>query len=135
MATSAGTNPNGRHASESTPAEFLSLDHYHIRLATSFLLKTLTLIVKGAAFTPSEKNIEMKKLAEERLAQLGRLERHWGAEWIRAAAAGFEQKEGDGLVRQDEKVHMANIGERAKERERRGFVDALRDGVLLCLYV
>lgn len=119
--------------SESTVSEFLSLEHYHIRLATSFLLKTLTLIVKGTAFTASEKNLEMKKLAEERLAQLGRLERHWGAEWIRAAAAGFDQKEGEGLVRQDEKVRMANIGERAKERERRGFLDALRDGVLLCL--
>lgn len=124
---------DGRARAASVSSDHLSIDHYHIRLATSFLLKTLTPIIQGSAFATNEKNSGMKRLADERLAGLGRIEKHWGAEWIRAAAAGFEQTEQEGSARKEKVVRMANLGERAKERERRGFLDALRDGVLLCL--
>lgn len=127
----AQTPPHSRSPSIST--DHLSADHYHLRLATSFLLKTLTPVVKGSAFASSDKNLEMRRLADERLAGLGRIEKNWGADWIRAAAAGFEQKTEAETGTRDGPVRIANVGERAKDRERKGFLDALRDGVLLCL--
>lgn len=71
----------------------------------------------------------MRKMADERLAQLERMERGWGGEWGKIAAGALEEA-GDGL---EGKVRAVQIGERTKERERRVWKEAVRDGVLLCL--
>jgi hypothetical protein len=86
--------------------------------------------VKGPEFSSNTKNVEMKRLAEERLAILVRMEKSWSAEWTRIAIATLEQKE-EGSALQG--IKTTDIGERTKERERVQFSDAMRDGVLLCL--
>lgn len=129
--------PGSRHTSRiqvsqpSSPTHpHLAIEHYYMRLATSFLLKQLTPIIKGSGFASKESNAEMRRLADDRLATLGRIEKNWGPDWIRAAADVKEA--GDSGV-QEGQVRMANVGERAKERERKAFLEGMRDGVLLCL--
>lgn len=99
------------------PIPPLSEAHYNIRLCTSFIVKCLTPVGRGSGFLAG--HVEMRKIAEERLVLLERMERNWGSEWSAMADA--------------DRIKSARVGERQKERERRTMADALRDGVLLCL--
>lgn len=117
--------------SRSISEPLLSKDHFTIRLSTSYLLKCLTPIIRGSAFVQNDKNVEMRRLADDRLSQLERMERGWGGEWGRVAVGALEESEsGEGL---EGKVRAVQVGERTKERERKIWKEALRDGVLLCL--
>jgi hypothetical protein len=108
-------------------------DHYLLRLAISVLLKTLTPYIRGPEFATKEKNGEVKRIAAENLAILTRMEKTWNGDWTRAVVAALERKEEEEDIRQN--LRMADVGDRAKERERTSFTAALSDGVLLCLYV
>jgi hypothetical protein len=108
-------------------------DHYLLRLAISVLLKTLTPYIRGPEFATKEKNGEVKRIAAENLAILTRMEKTWNGDWTRAVVAALERKEEEEDIRQN--LRMADVGDRAKERERTSFTTALSDGVLLCLYV
>jgi hypothetical protein len=108
-------------------------DHYLLRLAISVLLKTLTPYIRGPEFATKEKNGEVKRIAADNLAILTRMEKTWNGDWTRAVVAGLERKEEEEDIRQN--LRMADVGDRAKERERTSFTTALLDGVLLCLYV
>ena len=109
----------------------LPAEHYQLRLATSVLLKNLTPYIKGPEFASKEKNVEIKRIAADNLAILARMEKAWSGDWTRAALAGMDRKDEEEEIRRNFK--MADIGEKAKEREKAGFTSALRDGVLLCL--
>jgi len=108
-------------------------DHYLLRLAISVLLKTLTPCIRGPEFATKEKNGEVKRIAADNLAILSRMEKTWNGDWTRAVVAGLERREEEEDIRQN--LRMADIGDRAKERERTSFTASLSDGVLLCLYV
>jgi hypothetical protein len=97
----------------------------------SVLLKTLTPYIRGPDFGSKERNGEIKRIATDNLAVLSRIEKSWSGDWTRAALASLEQKETYEEIRQ--RLKMADIGERAKEREKTGFKEALQDGILLCL--
>lgn len=134
--------------STSAPHQPLSADHYHLRLATSFLVKTLTPVVKGSGFVQNEKNAEMRRLADERLTALGRMEKAWGVDWLKAAGTlgttAFDADGGAGATATataadssaaglEAKVRAVHVGEGARLRERRAFANAIKDGILLCL--
>ncbi|WVQ85452.1 hypothetical protein IAT38_007617 [Cryptococcus sp. DSM 104549] len=143
------TSPTHAHAhtrqtSSPTSDTLLSREHYLLRLSTSFLVKTLTPVIRGSAFVQNERNAEMKRLADDRLTALARMEKAWGADWARAAgglvgAAGEQKDAGDGTGADgaatgamEAKIRMVHIGDRAKERERKAWSDAIKDGILLC---
>jgi hypothetical protein len=130
--TSSGSNATiSRSDRIEITGDVLPAEHYQLRLATSVLLKNLTPYIKGPEFASKEKNVEIKRIAADNLAILARMEKAWSGDWTRAALAGMERKDEEEDIRQNFK--MADIGEKAKEREKAGFTSALRDGVLLCL--
>jgi hypothetical protein len=116
----------------------LSRDHYLLRLSTSYIVKCLTPVIRGSGFVQNERNAEMKRLADDRLTALSRMERAWGGEWVRAAGmlGSGEQETGEEMPAAgsvEARVRAVNVGERAKERERKAWVEAMKDGILLCL--
>ncbi|WVR05780.1 hypothetical protein IAU60_002805 [Kwoniella sp. DSM 27419] len=127
---------HARH--DSAPVTLLSRDHYHLRLATTFIVKSLTPVIRGSSFAQNNKNAEMKRLADERLSRLIRMEKAWGADWVRAAAAlaNEDGTGGDNAVpvpgTSEARIRSAYVGDKAKERERRAWMDAMQDGILLC---
>lgn len=71
----------------------------------------------------------MKRMADERLGQLERMERGWGGEWVKIAAGALEEAD-EGL---EGRVRAVQVGATTKERERKVWKEAIKDGVLLCL--
>lgn len=129
--TSSRSTPTVRRQGTADSTSYSSThSHYHLRLAVSLLIKTLISYVKGPEFSANTKNVEMKRLAEDRLAVLVRMEKSWSAEWIKIAMGTLEEG-ADKSAAQD--IKNVDVGERAKERERMHFEYALQDGVLLCL--
>ena len=126
-------------ASSSSIDPTLSHEHYLLRLAVSFLIRSLPLALRASGFAKNVKTSEMKAVAEERLAALGRMEKAWGPVWTQAVkliqAGGVESCEGERnpLSSLEDKVRRVGVGRRTKEREGRQFVEALADGILLCL--
>lgn len=112
---------SGPNVSSVTPVTPLSEAHYNIRLSISFIIKSLKPVIRGSGFLAS--HAEMHKIAEDRLSLLERVERNWGTAWS-AMAAGAANADA---------IKSARVGERQKDRERKAMVDALRDGILLCL--
>jgi hypothetical protein len=104
----------------------LCREHYLLRLSTSFIIRTLTPVLRGSGFA-TERNVEMRRIAAERLAILARLEKAWGGDWARLAGGIDEEGSNESRVR------AVHVGDRAKERERKAWVEAMRDGILLCL--
>ncbi|WWC58499.1 uncharacterized protein I303_101042 [Kwoniella dejecticola CBS 10117] len=121
-----------------SPASYMSRDHYLLRLSTSFMVKVLTPVVKGSAFVQNDKNVEMRRIVDERLLILVRMEKAWGADWARAGNAlastprADEAADNAAPASSEAKIRSIYVGERAKERERRGWTEALKDGILLC---
>lgn len=121
-----------------TAAQSLSKDHYHLRLATSYMIRILTPFVRGSGFNQNDKLVEIKRHADEHIATLARMEKGWGGEWAKAAAGvgkGNELEAGTGLPANENKARGVFVSERAKERERKVWGEVMRDGILLCLYV
>ncbi|WVW82154.1 hypothetical protein I302_104160 [Kwoniella bestiolae CBS 10118] len=127
---------HARH--DSSPTSILSRDHYLLRLSTTFLVKSLTPIIKGPAFVQNDKNVEMRRIADDRLTALARMEKAWGADWVRAAnilastPSSATISESPAIGSTEAKVRLVYVGERAKERERKGWIEAVKDGILLC---
>nr|XP_031861223.1 uncharacterized protein CI109_003193 [Kwoniella shandongensis]KAA5528295.1 hypothetical protein CI109_003193 [Kwoniella shandongensis] len=137
--TSMGPPPIPSHTRhDSAPTSLLSRDHYLLRLSTSFVVKTLIPVVRGSAFAQSERNAEMRRLADKRLQALGRMEKAWGADWFRVAGELMRPQQSGAVSDSPEiesteaKVRLVHVGERAKERERKAWSDAMKDGILLC---
>jgi hypothetical protein len=130
--------PPIRPRAHSVDPPMLSRDHFLLRLSTSYIVKCLTPVIRGSGFVQNERNFEMKRLADDRLTSLSRMERAWGGEWARVAGTlGSDEQEAGvetpaaGSV--EARVRAVNVGERAKERERKAWVEAMKDGILLCL--
>ena len=117
----------------SATAEVLSKEHYHLRLATSYLIRVLTPFVRTQGPAVSDRTTDIKRYADEYISALLRLERGWGGDWAKAAGAIGKMDDNSGPS--EAKVRALPISERAKSRERQVWVDVLRDGLLLCLYV
>ena len=117
----------------SVPA--LSKDHYHLRLATSYMIRVLTPFIRGSGFAVNDKNAEMKRKADDHISALGRMEKGWGGEWVKAAGTigkdGPADAQSGGIS--EDKVRSSHVTERAKQRERGVWVEVIRDGILLCL--
>ncbi|WWD09269.1 hypothetical protein V865_007392 [Kwoniella europaea PYCC6329] len=127
---------HARH--DSSPTSILSREHYLLRLSTTFIVKSLTPIIKGSAFVQNDKNIEMRRIADDRLTALARMEKAWGADWVRAAntlastPSSTTISESPAIGSTEAKVRLVYVGDRAKERERKAWIEAMKDGVLLC---
>lgn len=119
------------HARAETELPPLSKEHYLIRLSTSYMVKCLVPIIRGSGFVNNDKNMEVRRIADERLTLLERMERNWGGDWMKAATAALSGEADD--VAMEQSARVVGVGSRQKERERRTWGDALRDGVLLCL--
>ncbi|KAK8865778.1 hypothetical protein IAR55_000925 [Kwoniella newhampshirensis] len=123
---------------ESAPTSLLSRDHYLLRLSASFMVKLLTPVIRDLTSDRSDRKIGMKRLADERLQALGRMEKAWGAEWLRVAStlSSHDQSlpvlDNRAIGSLEAKVRLVYVGERAKERERDTWSDAVKDGLLLC---
>lgn len=91
--------------------------------------------IRGSGFAGNEKMLEMKRKADEHVSALARMEKGWGGEWTKAARSVGENDgmEGPASAAIESKVRAVSVSERAKERERKIWVDVMRDGILLCL--
>lgn len=116
-------------------APTLSRDHYHLRLAASYMIRILTPFIRGSGFTVNDKNAEMKRKADDHISNLARMEKGWGGDWVKAAGAIGKDDSGDNIGggMNEDKVRSLSVSERAKQRERAVWVDVIRDGILLCL--
>ena len=85
--------------------------------------------------------MDLRKAADERLTILIRMERSWGIEWLKAASTledttlplpSLEDNKGS-FGPSQARVRAVFVGEGAKTRERKAWVDALKDGILLCM--
>ncbi|WVQ71059.1 hypothetical protein IAR50_000584 [Cryptococcus sp. DSM 104548] len=119
------------------PAETppLSREHYLLRLSTSFIVKCLTPVVRGSNFVPGDKGSEIRRLADERLAVLVRMEKAWGSDWVKAAGTLNDAQPGQAqaaTATMETRIRAAYVGERTKDRERKTWLEAMRDGILLC---
>lgn len=113
--------------------QLLSKDHYHLRFAATYIINLITPAMKTANFSKSERNMEIKRITEDRLALLQRMERTWGSSWSEAAADLLNGTQmGTTLEVQEAKLRACNITATAKARERKVFVTAVRDGIVLC---
>ncbi|TYJ57636.1 hypothetical protein B9479_001718 [Cryptococcus floricola] len=113
----------------------LSREHYLLRLSTSFIVKSLTPVVRGSSFVQGDKGSEIRRLADERLAVLVRMEKAWGSDWVKAAGTLNDSQPGQAQAAtapMETRIRAAYVGERAKERERKAWLEAMRDGILLC---
>ncbi|RXK42452.1 STE/STE11/CDC15 protein kinase [Tremella mesenterica] len=121
-----------------TSQPLLSKEHYHLRIAGSYIVRRLSPLVRGSGFLQGGKRADLRKAADERLTILSRMERSWGNEWLKVSGA-LEQNSpvADGsehvISPSPTKVRSVFVGENAKARERKAWVDALKDGILLCL--
>jgi hypothetical protein len=96
----------------------------------------LTPFIRGSGFATNEKMLEMKRKADEHISALGRMEKGWGGEWIKAASSVGRENDTEGSGTSgviESKVRAVSVSERAKDRERKVWVDVVRDGILLCL--
>jgi hypothetical protein len=136
--------PLPNSTSPSSPLTPLSREHYLLRLSTSFLVKSLTPIIKASSFVQNDKNVEMKRLANERLSALGKMEKNWGGEWGKAAMLGGDIRlargasedtgvDGGSGLGLEGRIRSMGVDEEAKERERWVWVAAIKDGILFCL--
>ncbi|WVF70805.1 hypothetical protein IAT40_005599 [Kwoniella sp. CBS 6097] len=127
---------HARH--DSSPTSILSRDRYFLRLSTSFIVKSLTPVIRVSLDAQNDKNVEIKRLADDRLSSLARMEKAWGGDWVRAAntLATAEQAGSPGEMpvvgSSEAKVRLVYVGDRAKERERKAWIEAIKDGILLC---
>ncbi|OCF33272.1 STE/STE11/CDC15 protein kinase [Kwoniella heveanensis BCC8398] len=123
---------------DSSPTSVLSRDHYLLRLSTSFIVKSLTPVIRGSSFVQNDRHAEVRQLADDRLSAMARMEKAWGGDWIKAAntLASAEQSVSPGemsvIGSSEAKVRSVFVGDRAKERERKAWIEAMKDGVLLC---
>lgn len=115
--------------------QVLSKDHYHLRFAATYIINLITPALRTANFQKSERNMEIKRITEDRLTMLQRMERTWGSSWSEAAADLLNDTPSDvPLEVQEAKLRACNITATAKARERRVFVGALVDGIILCFF-
>lgn len=111
----------------------LSQEHYHLRFASTYITSLLTSALRHANFSTSERNLEIKRISEDRLGLLQRMERSWGSSWAEASADILGGKQsGVSLEVKEAKLRTCNIAASAKVHERKVFVGAVRDGILLC---
>ena len=119
----------------------LSKEHYHLRLAASYIVRRLSPIIRGSKFLQGDRHMDLRKAADERLTVLIRMERSWGIEWLKAASTledttlplpSLEDNKGS-FGPSQARVRAVFVGEGAKTRERKAWVDALKDGILLCM--
>ncbi|KAL7424557.1 Protein kinase of the Mitotic Exit Network [Cryptotrichosporon argae] len=130
IASPPGSPRTPTHSRLASSMSQLPREHYLVRLSTSYIVKTLTPVIRAPGFMASDKAADVRHLADERLTALGRMERGWGGEWARAAAAGAPDDKSS-----ESRVRAVFVGDAAKARERKVWVEALRDGVLLCFLV
>ncbi|BEJ10277.1 hypothetical protein CcaverHIS641_0703120 [Cutaneotrichosporon cavernicola] len=113
--------------------QLLSKDHYHLRFAATYIINLIAPSLRAANFQKSERNMEIKRITEDRLAMLQRMERTWGSSWSEAAADLLNDTPSDlPLEAQEAKLRACNITATAKARERKVFVNALADGIIFC---
>lgn len=114
--------------------QLLSKDHYHLRFATTYIINLITPSLRAANFQKSERNMEIKRITEDRMTMLQRMERTWGSSWSEAAADLLNDTPSGGasLEVQEAKLRACNITTMAKARERKVFVSALCDGIIFC---
>ncbi|WWC86111.1 uncharacterized protein L201_000982 [Kwoniella dendrophila CBS 6074] len=130
--------PAPTHSRQESSSSVLSREHYLLRLSTTFVVKSLTPIIKGSAFVQNDKNVEMRRIADDRLTALARMEKAWGADWVRAANTlasstnSTTLSDSPAIGTTEAKVRLVYVGDRAKERERKAWVEAMKDGILLC---
>lgn len=111
----------------------LSQEHYHLRFACTYITYLLTPALRHANFSTSERNLEIKRISEDRLGHLARMERSWGSSWAEASGEILSGKQsGVSLEVKEAKLRACNITATAKAHERKVFVSAVRDGILLC---
>lgn len=111
----------------------LSQEHYHLRFACTYITYLLTPALRHANFSTSERNLEIKRISEDRLGRLSRMERSWGNTWAEASAEILSGKQsGVSLEVKEAKLRACNVTATAKAHERKVFVSAVRDGILLC---
>ena len=128
-ASSFFTSPPG----SSSPPASLSLEHYLLRLSTSILVRSLTPLIRGSGSMQHDKKTEVFSLADERLSAVSRMEKAWDTEWLRAAEGQLVVPRALGAGSLDTIVRLVEVDDRAQEKERRAWVEALRDGILFCL--
>jgi serine/threonine protein kinase len=117
----------------SSRSQVLPKDHYHLRFASSYVINLITPTLRTVHFSRSERNIDLKRITEERLALLSRMERTWGTSWADAASDLLNGSESaQSLEVKEAKLRACNITATAKARERKVFVSAMRDGILFC---
>lgn len=113
--------------------QLLSKDHYYLRFATTYIINVITPALRTANFQKSERNMEIKRITEDRMTMLQRMERTWGSSWSEAAADLLnDSPSGLSLEVQEAKLRACNITATAKARERKVFVSALCDGIIFC---
>lgn len=117
----------------SSRIQLLSKDHYHLRFASTYVINLIAPALKTANFSKSARNMEVKRITEDRLALLMRMERTWGSSWTDAATELLSgAQSGASTEVQEAKLRACNITATAKARERKVFVSAMRDGILFC---
>lgn len=134
------TTRTSKSTSQLKPIEPLSTDHYHLRLATSYIIRVLTPFVRGSGFDSgfdqNEKLVEIKRHADEHIATLARMEKGWGGDWLRATGTVDVSKDLQAVstsTTSEQKVRAVHVSERVKDKERKVWGDVMRDGILLCL--
>ncbi len=115
----------------STPHSSNQDDHFDLRIAVMYLVKTVlaevmqhTIVGRhgrnlsaSSASGLSDDDEALRSVLEERLRSLQRMERAWGSAWLAAK----------------DSVTGLQLSERTRQREARTLREALRDGVILCL--
>ena len=120
-------SPNSRLVS------FCSRDRDILRLSTSVIVRSLTPVIRGSGFVQDDENVEMHRLVEQRLSALRTMEQGWDDDSVRISGEDLAVSHDPVTGSLETKVRSVNVGERVEEREGQRWIEALQDGVLLCL--
>ena len=119
---------------ESYADALTSREHDLLHLSNSILIRYLATTDSTPALVQNGKDAILRRLADERLSALSRMERACDSE--RAIPNVGEQPKVPGVIAArsfEAKIRPAPMNEETKERERKLWIGALQDGILLCL--
>ncbi len=117
---------------ENLSAASLSPDHtLLLRLSTSYMIKMFGSVICDPGFPLNDRD-GISRLADERLRALSRLEKEWGRD--RVLASGQELDVSDRPISGSLEANLPSgmIDTVTKEKDREAWVNALKDGILLC---
>lgn len=118
--------------SKSSSNVLLSHEYYLLRWSASYIVKSLTPVIRGSGFTQHERNAEMRRLADERLTALKRMEDTWDSHWAQQINEDLADPSRIGSL-EGKLQSFAAVEIKTKDGEMRSWFEAIEDGILLCL--